>query len=148
VPGLLDAAAHRAALEQLGKLPPLVTSWEVESLKNDLAAAARGESIGKAFVQQEQCLVAKARHPEDCLSKLFRVHRAEPVFRSFVEDHSVDLVVMGAHSDLGQDVLGIVAERVVRKAPCSVLTVRRGRPGPKASSASRRALHAPSVFLL
>ncbi len=30
-------------LKQLAKLPPLVTSWEVETLKSELAAAARGE---------------------------------------------------------------------------------------------------------
>ena len=54
------------------------------------------------------------------------------MIRTFVETHKVDLVVMGAHSDLGQDVLGIVTERVVRKAPCPVLTVRRGKPDLKA----------------
>ena len=90
----------------------------------------------------------KTKGPD--VSAGFHVVRGRPdrMIRSFVEEHSVDLVVMGAHSDLGQDVLGIVAERVVRKAVCSVLTVRRGRPGPKASSVSRRTLHAPSVFLL
>ncbi len=32
-----------ASLKKLAKLPPLVTSWEVENLKGQLAAAARGE---------------------------------------------------------------------------------------------------------
>jgi len=49
-------------------------------------AAAAGESIGDAYVQQEQRLLASARLPEEALSKLFRVHRHEPVFRRFVED--------------------------------------------------------------
>ena len=38
-----DPAAVESAVERLSKLPPLVTSWEIESLKEQLAAAARGE---------------------------------------------------------------------------------------------------------
>ena len=38
-----DAAALQRAIEQLSRLPPLVTSWEVESLKSQLAQACRGE---------------------------------------------------------------------------------------------------------
>ncbi len=38
-----DCKALERVLEQLRQLPPLVTSWEVESLKRQLAEAARGE---------------------------------------------------------------------------------------------------------
>src|SRR5437588_9199543 len=38
-----DAAALQRALRQLAKLPPLVTSWEIENLKQQLAAATRGD---------------------------------------------------------------------------------------------------------
>jgi 3-deoxy-7-phosphoheptulonate synthase len=38
-----DSVALNAALEHLSRLPPLVTSWEVETLKGQLADAARGE---------------------------------------------------------------------------------------------------------
>ena len=38
-----DAEALQRALAQLAKLPPLVTSWEIENLKQQLAAAVRGE---------------------------------------------------------------------------------------------------------
>ncbi|MDP3870863.1 class II 3-deoxy-7-phosphoheptulonate synthase [Phenylobacterium sp.] len=38
-----DAAALQAALVQLKGLPPLVTSWEVNKLKAEFAAAQRGE---------------------------------------------------------------------------------------------------------
>jgi 3-deoxy-7-phosphoheptulonate synthase len=38
-----DAAALGRALAQLARLPPLVTSWEIENLKQQLAAAVRGE---------------------------------------------------------------------------------------------------------
>jgi 3-deoxy-7-phosphoheptulonate synthase len=43
-----DDAALRGVVEQIRRLPPLVTSWEVEALKGELARAARGE----AFVLQ------------------------------------------------------------------------------------------------
>ena len=38
-----DGAALNRTLCELSRLPPLVTSWEVENLKNQLAEAARGE---------------------------------------------------------------------------------------------------------
>jgi len=47
----------------------------------------------------------------------------------FVEKNNIDLIVMGTHGRKGLDrvLFGSVAERVVRNAPCPVLTVR----GPK-----------------
>ena len=38
-----DPEALRRVLSSAGQLPPLVTSWEVESLKSQLAEASRGE---------------------------------------------------------------------------------------------------------
>ncbi|MGH8457352.1 MAG: 3-deoxy-7-phosphoheptulonate synthase, partial [Stenotrophobium sp.] len=43
-----DAAALATALQQLRNLPPLVTSWEVNSLKNQIAEA----QAGRRFVLQ------------------------------------------------------------------------------------------------
>src|SRR6185369_13213343 len=42
-PVYADAAALQRMLDELAGMPPLVTSWEVESLKQQLADAARGE---------------------------------------------------------------------------------------------------------
>ncbi len=44
----------------------------------------------------------------------------------FSREHDFDLIVMGSHgrSGLGHLLIGSVAERVVRKAPCPVLTVK------------------------
>ena len=38
-----DEAATARVVDQIAKLPPLVTSWEVERLKGELGRAARGE---------------------------------------------------------------------------------------------------------
>src|SRR5690242_18882572 len=43
-----DPAALERVLAEMSRLPPLVTSWEVENLRSSLARAARGE----AFVLQ------------------------------------------------------------------------------------------------
>jgi len=45
----------------------------------------------------------------------------------YAKDHSIDLIVMGTHGrgTIGHILMGSVAERVVRTAPCPVLTVRR-----------------------
>jgi 3-deoxy-7-phosphoheptulonate synthase len=46
--GYGDPAALARVVDEMGRLPPLVTSWEVEKLRDELARAARGE----AFVLQ------------------------------------------------------------------------------------------------
>jgi nucleotide-binding universal stress UspA family protein len=50
---------------------------------------------------------------------------AEPIVE-YAKEHSVDLIVMGTHGRkaLAHLLMGSVAERVVRTAPCPVLTVR------------------------
>jgi nucleotide-binding universal stress UspA family protein len=66
-----------------------------------------------------------------------RVVDSAPVGHPFLEiiryagEHSADLVVMGSHgrSGLSHALLGSVAERVVRKAGCPVLTVRLNQHG-------------------
>jgi len=47
-----DPAALEAALRELGTLPPLVTSWEIHSLRKQLIAAERGEGF---FLQGGDC---------------------------------------------------------------------------------------------
>jgi nucleotide-binding universal stress UspA family protein len=51
------------------------------------------------------------------------VHRS---ILAYVEEHDVDLVVMGTHGRRGIDryILGSVTERIVRSSPVPVLTVR------------------------
>jgi nucleotide-binding universal stress UspA family protein len=48
----------------------------------------------------------------------------------FAREHDIDLIVMGTHGRgfVGHVVMGSVAEKVVRTAPCPVLTVRSHTP--------------------
>jgi 3-deoxy-7-phosphoheptulonate synthase len=58
-----DAERLEAVLRDLAALPPLVTSWEIESLKSQLAEAARGERF---LLQGGDCAESFA----DCTSQV------------------------------------------------------------------------------
>lgn len=64
-------------------------------------AAASGKSIGDAYVVKEKKLAAVAVEPEDELAKLFRIHRDETLFREFLSNEAL-LVVL--ESLLGPDI--------------------------------------------
>ena len=51
---------------------------------------------------------------------------AAPEIVRFATDRDIDMIVVGTHGrgGLAHVLLGSVAEKVVRKAPCPVLTVR------------------------
>jgi nucleotide-binding universal stress UspA family protein len=55
----------------------------------------------------------------------------------YAAGHHIDLIVMGTHGRGGMAklLMGSVAERVVRMAPCPVLTVREGRSAAAAAAA-------------
>ena len=54
----------------------------------------------------------------------------EEIVRTAEEKH-VGMIVMGTHGrgGLNRMILGSVADRVIRLAPCPVLTVRQSKPG-------------------
>jgi 3-deoxy-7-phosphoheptulonate synthase len=62
--GYADQAALADVIAQIGRLPPLTTSWEIEQLRTELARAARGEAF---VLQGGDC----AESFDDC--------RAEPI---------------------------------------------------------------------
>jgi nucleotide-binding universal stress UspA family protein len=57
--------------------------------------------------------------------RVMRVGRTYNEIVRYAQEQNIDLIVMGTHGREGltRVVLGSVAERVVRKAPCPVLTV-------------------------
>jgi 3-deoxy-7-phosphoheptulonate synthase len=61
-PTYADADALARALRELSALPPIVTSWEVEALRSQLAAAQRGEAF---LLQGGDC----AESLEECTSE-------------------------------------------------------------------------------
>ncbi|MDA1016435.1 MAG: universal stress protein [Planctomycetota bacterium] len=72
----------------------------------------------------EALCIAKS-HPTVTLHKELRIGPAVGTILDYVKEFEIDLVVVGSHgrNALVQVLIGGVAERVVRHAPCSVLTV-------------------------
>ena len=65
-----DQAALERALEQLAALPPLVTSWEVTSLKEQLAECARGERF---LLQGGDCAESFSECTSEIISNRLKV---------------------------------------------------------------------------
>lgn len=88
-----------------------------------------GDYVKELQASAEQAL---SKRPGDALSGDYTVIREVRHGSPFLEivryakEHDIDLIVMGTHgrSGLAHVLLGSVAEKVVRKAPCPVLTVR------------------------
>ncbi|WP_417850079.1 universal stress protein [Thalassoglobus sp.] len=87
------------------------------------------ESVEKELVAE----AARKLHayPESTWRKKLRLTRSVRTGRPFVEivryakEHDIDLIVMGTHGRgaIVQMFMGSTAERVVRKAPCPVMTI-------------------------
>ncbi len=67
-----------------------------------------------------------AAHPEHDVRALVREGKPATSILDVIRELEPDLVVMGTHgrSKLDHLLIGSVTERVIRKAPCAVLTVR------------------------
>ncbi|HEX9734266.1 MAG TPA: universal stress protein [Thermoanaerobaculia bacterium] len=82
---------------------------------------------------------------EDARTKIFQVHRrgayAGPVILDYAEEQGIDLIVMGVHGRRGgsRPRLGSVADEVIRRAPCPVLTLS-ALDEPRTMEAPRRVL--------
>lgn len=88
-----------------------------------------GEYLAELKASSERAL---ERLPEEDLADGLSVHREVVSGTPFLEiiryarEHDIDLIVIGTHgrSGLIHALMGSVAEKVVRKSPCPVLTVR------------------------
>ena len=65
-----DAATLEAAVGQLSKLPPIVVSWEIEALRERIAAAQRGEQF---LLQAGDCAESFAECESDRIAKQLKV---------------------------------------------------------------------------
>ena len=137
----LAAAAFRAALElarEEGARLSLVHVYVPGTplLPGERPAAAKGlsdrELVQRLRAYMERQYLAQAGEV-DCRLVLRRGHPSVEILAQ-LEAHPADLVVLGSQglSGMGLVILGSVAERVVRRAPCDCLVVRppRAKEGP------------------
>ncbi len=103
---------------------PFGQPWAVESYGFSLSAL-QDEWIKDATTRVAATLTPEERTTLRAVTLTVLGHPVMEVLR-YATEHQIDLIVMGTHGrgPLGKVVLGSVAERVVRKAPCPVLTVR------------------------
>ncbi|MEZ0228389.1 MAG: universal stress protein [Planctomycetota bacterium] len=122
-----DALEHAIALSEryYGASIDVLHVWESPRPASSTAVEA---TRVQAMKEMETLL---ADHEAKGVIKLHRVHEGgEPVpaILDFAKRGDYDLIVMGTHGRTGMahDYLGSVAEKVVRRAPAPVLTVRAG----------------------
>jgi nucleotide-binding universal stress UspA family protein len=96
-----------------GSLPPFDLSSILESIEKDVRNRLNQVLTESEREQYQAQLITLVGNP---FVEIVRYARAE----------SIDLIVIGTHGrgPIAHMLLGSVAERVVRKAPCPVLTVR------------------------
>jgi nucleotide-binding universal stress UspA family protein len=86
---------------------------------------SKDEFLRIARVRLDKFIVENLSEITTVISKVITGTPFVEIIR-YARDQSIDLIVMGTHghSALAAMLLGSVAEKVVRKAPCPVLTVR------------------------
>jgi 3-deoxy-7-phosphoheptulonate synthase len=95
MPTYPDAAALKAALDELARLPPLVTSWEIFALKKQLAQAQEGKRF---LLQGGDC----AESFSDCQSGLISNRLKVLLQMSLVLVHGLQLPVVRVGRFAGQ----------------------------------------------
>jgi universal stress protein A len=87
--------------------------------------AVEGRLVAELSAQLTDIADEVNRGGVDCTSIVRVGHPASEIV-DFARRENTDLIIMGTHgrTGLGHVLLGSVAERVVRQAPCSVLVVR------------------------
>lgn len=113
---LLHVAPAPIVVPAMGVVPP-----QTEEEFQRTRAALRDLEIPVPGVEADRCLLQG-----DAAAEILRA----------AEENQCDVIVMGTHgrTGLGRLLMGSVAEQVLRKAPCPVVTVKnpiRQRPEPK-----------------
>jgi len=122
----LDLAVDLTAAEDAGL--HLLSVVDVTSLGIDVRADIAVESLEESAADVVESATGTATEagvtPAETAVELGT--SVARVVRSYVDDHDVDLVVVGTHGRTGFDryVLGSVTEKLVRASPVPVLTVR------------------------
>lgn len=103
---------------------PFDQPWSVEVYavsQADFETTARAQSDARLAR-----LVAEADRPPGAVSCVTTIGAPCPAIVAYAKEAPVDLIVMGTHGRgaVAHLLIGSVAENVVRRAPCPVLTVR------------------------
>ncbi|WP_276256209.1 universal stress protein [Halomontanus rarus] len=110
----------------------LLTVVDTVSVGVDVRSDARIAMLEEAAddVLENASAVAKTNGVESAAETVEYGSSIPEEIRSYIEDHAIDLVVVGTHGRTGFDryVLGSVAESLVRTSPVPVLTVREPTP--------------------
>lgn len=123
--GKAMAKAFGASLHVLHVVQePFAQPWAVEAYGFSLATL-QDEWVKEATTRLDQAVPAAER---TALRAALETRLGQPYVEilKYADEQRVGLIVMGTHGrgPLGHMVMGSVAERVVRKASCPVLTVR------------------------
>jgi nucleotide-binding universal stress UspA family protein len=117
---------YQAQLLVIHVVPPLVfPSPVMEDFISEQASLQFSEdAIQRAMEQIEKNYLGRMGDYKNVLVRVLSGHPASEIL-NFVDQENVDLVVMGTHgfTGLAHFFLGSTAEKVVRRADCSVLTV-------------------------
>jgi nucleotide-binding universal stress UspA family protein len=112
------AGIFQASLHILHVVEDVYAAWE--------AVPFILEDIEKGAKLQLDALLTKAEQEQFRSQSV--VCRGSPFVEivRYAREHEIDLIVMGTHGrgPIAHMLMGSVAEKVVRKAPCPVLTVR------------------------
>lgn len=100
-----------------------VVDADVRSLVAGLAGEDELEARGRTAVERLEQLVLA--HDVAVETAIVEGHPAETIL-AHAEEIDADLIVAGTHgrTGMGRRVIGSVAERIVRHAPCPVMTIR------------------------
>ena len=116
-----EAGSRVIVLHAFGPVVPIATEGVI--LSDDVAEL-------RALAQRELDAV-RPPDPAVRVEKVIREGPSTQVILDAAREFGADLIVMGTHGRTGfrRLVLGSVAEEVLRKAPCPVLTVKTEEPG-------------------
>lgn len=124
--GCAIAARFSAEMHLLHVVPdpamlvPEAAAFSVETMQ------AQSESLVKGAQATLNTLPPDGWENEKQIIREVRVGAAFMEIIDYAREHSIDLIVIGTHgrSGLMHILMGSVAERIVRKSPCPVLTVK------------------------
>jgi nucleotide-binding universal stress UspA family protein len=124
------AAACRLAMDTQSQVhllhvspDPLRQAWTVETIGADFAGVA--EDWRRLAVERLAAIRPLAGLAEERITREVVIGVPHAAIVEYAATHNADLIVVGTHGygPIKHLLLGSVAERVVRQAPCPVMTV-------------------------